>query len=65
MRHKRLGWVLEPVQTPGSSQPAKKKVKLADPATGGNKKHLILPTNEKIRQYIGNFMKNCSLLVHW
>ena len=57
MRHKRPGWVLEPVQTPGSSQPTKKKVKLTDPATGGNKKHLILPINEKIRRYIGNFMK--------
>ena len=37
LRFKRPRWVPLPVQTPGSSQPAKKKVKLADPAVGGNK----------------------------
>jgi len=43
LRFKRSRWVPPPVQTPGSSQPAKKKVKLTDPAVGGKKYIHFIP----------------------
>jgi len=43
LRFKRPRWVPPPVETPGSSQPAKKKVKLTDPAVGGKNIYILYP----------------------